>query len=87
MHKVITELVDDIDGSTAEETVSFALDGVEYEIDLSTPNASNCARVWTNMSPRVAGSAGVPNVPLLRAVRARTGPTPEPSEHGPTLRV
>ena len=41
MQKVITELVDDIDGSTAEETVSFALDGVEYEIDLSQPNASN----------------------------------------------
>ena len=41
MQKVITELVDDIDGSTAEETVSFALDGVEYEIDLSPQNASN----------------------------------------------
>ena len=41
MQKVITELVDDIDGSTAQETVSFALDGVEYEIDLSQKNASN----------------------------------------------
>jgi hypothetical protein len=41
MQRVITELVDDIDGSKAEETVSFALDGVEYEIDLSKQNASN----------------------------------------------
>ena len=41
MQKVITELVDDIDGSKAEETVSFALDGVEYEIDLSKQNAGN----------------------------------------------
>ena len=41
MQKVITELVDDVDGSKAEETVSFALDGVEYEIDLSQQNASN----------------------------------------------
>jgi hypothetical protein len=32
-------LVDDIDGSAADETVSFALDGKEYEIDLSTKNA------------------------------------------------
>ena len=32
-------LVDDIDGSNAEETVSFALDGKEYEIDLSAKNA------------------------------------------------
>ena len=33
-------LVDDIDGSEAEETVSFALDGREYEIDLSAKNAA-----------------------------------------------
>src|SRR5947209_1272394 len=33
-------LVDDIDGSEAEETVSFALDGKEYEIDLSAKNAA-----------------------------------------------
>ena len=32
-------LVDDIDGSDAVETVTFALDGVEYEIDLSEQNA------------------------------------------------
>jgi hypothetical protein len=33
-------LVDDIDGTPAEETVSFALDGKEYEIDLSADNAA-----------------------------------------------
>jgi hypothetical protein len=33
-------LVDDIDGTPAEETVSFALDGKEYEIDLSAKNAA-----------------------------------------------
>jgi hypothetical protein len=32
-------LVDDIDGSDAAETVTFGLDGVQYEIDLSTDNA------------------------------------------------
>ena len=32
-------LEDDFDGGTAEETVSFALDGAEYEIDLSADNA------------------------------------------------
>ncbi|RBO79532.1 histone-like nucleoid-structuring protein Lsr2 [Nocardia puris] len=38
--KVIVELVDDFDGtSKAEETVSFSLDGVLYEIDLSAKNA------------------------------------------------
>ncbi len=33
-------LVDDLDGSTADESVSFGLDGVQYEIDLSTENAA-----------------------------------------------
>lgn len=32
-------LVDDIDGSDAEETVTFAIDGVNYEIDLNAKNA------------------------------------------------
>jgi hypothetical protein len=38
--RVKVELVDDVDGSTAEETVTFALDGVSYEIDLNSDNAS-----------------------------------------------
>jgi hypothetical protein len=33
-------LVDDIDGSEADETVTFALDGVSYEIDLTSAHAS-----------------------------------------------
>ena len=37
--KVNIVLVDDIDGSTADETVSFGLDGKEYEIDLTVKNA------------------------------------------------
>ena len=37
--KVQVILVDDIDGGEAEESVSFAIDGVNYEIDLSDKNA------------------------------------------------
>ena len=37
--RTILELVDDLDGGQADETVSFALDGVEFEIDLSAENA------------------------------------------------
>lgn len=39
--KVQVMLVDDLDGGEAEETVTFALDGKVYEIDLSGPNAQN----------------------------------------------
>ncbi len=38
--KIHIILTDDLDGSDAEETVSFALDGVSYEIDLNTKNAA-----------------------------------------------
>jgi hypothetical protein len=37
--RVSIVLEDDIDGSVADETVTFALDGVTYEIDLNTKNA------------------------------------------------
>jgi len=36
--KVTTTFVDDIDGSDAAGTVTFSLDGVSYEIDLSDAN-------------------------------------------------
>lgn len=38
--KIQVMLVDDIDGSTADETVNFALDGAKYEIDLTTAHAA-----------------------------------------------
>src|SRR5882757_3624480 len=38
--KTIVELIDDLDGSKADENVTFAVDGVEYSIDLSGDNAS-----------------------------------------------
>lgn len=38
--RTIHVLVDDIDGSDADETVKFSLDGIQYEIDLSKANAS-----------------------------------------------
>ncbi len=37
--KVVVQIVDDLDGGTATQTVPFALDGVSYEIDLSDSNA------------------------------------------------
>jgi hypothetical protein len=41
--KTIVQLVDDLDGTTAEDitTVTFGIDGVAYEIDLAANNAAN----------------------------------------------
>jgi hypothetical protein len=38
--KVTVSLIDDLDGDKADETVEFGLDGKNYEIDLSSGNAS-----------------------------------------------
>ncbi len=38
--KVNIVLVDDLDGSEADETVTFGLDGTTYEIDLNDANAA-----------------------------------------------
>lgn len=37
--QTIVQLIDDVDGGQAEETIDFSLDGVEYRIDLSGKNA------------------------------------------------
>jgi hypothetical protein len=36
--KVIRIFIDDIDGSEAERTFTFAIDGIPYDIDLSSQN-------------------------------------------------
>jgi Lsr2 len=38
--KIQTLFIDDIDGSEAEGTVRFALDGADYEIDLNAKHAA-----------------------------------------------
>ncbi len=37
--QIITKLLDDLDGGEADETLSFALDGMAYQIDLSSANS------------------------------------------------
>ena len=57
--KVTTSLVDDLDAKTAaDETVAFTLDGVAYEIDLSTKNAKElraALQPWIDAGRRVGG--------------------------------
>ncbi|MER5748969.1 Lsr2 family protein [Streptomyces sp. NPDC002088] len=50
--KVQVLLVDDLDGGEADETVTFALDGKTYEIDLTTVNAD---KLRSLLDPYVKG--------------------------------
>ena len=54
--KVQVVLIDDVDGGHADETVSFALDGVHYEIDLSSARAAQlraAVEPWASKARKV----------------------------------
>ncbi|MFD6415600.1 Lsr2 family protein [Streptomyces sp. NPDC060194] len=58
--KVQVLLVDDLDGVEADETVTFALDGKTYEIDLTTANADKLRGLlepYTENGRRTGGRA------------------------------
>ncbi len=63
-----TRLIDDLDGGTAERTVSFGWDGQTYEIDLSKRNAAALEKA---MKPYV--EAGRSARPVARPAARRRG--------------
>ena len=61
--KIQTLFIDDLDGSTAEGTVRFGLDGTGYEIDLNARHAKELRDVlarYVNAARRAGGSARKP---------------------------
>lgn len=75
--KVSIILIDDIDGSEGDETVSFGLDGTTYEIDLNKKNAAalrDALAVYVANGRKVTGSR-----------RRRTG-TASSAAGGPSAR-
>lgn len=72
----VVELIDDVSGGAAEETVGFALDKVNYEIDLSRENAERlredlagwigAARRVSVRSKRARSSQPDPDIPRIR---------------------
>ena len=67
-------LVDDLDGSPADETVKFGLDGKSYEIDLTTDHAKALRENLLDFVEK-ARRAGRPEVAPVRE-RSRPGRTP-----------
>lgn len=71
----IIKLIDDLEGGDADETVTFALDGNQYEIDLSDSNAAQLREVLTKYvvkGRRIQGSL------LRRSTPAPKTPSTEP---------
>jgi hypothetical protein len=68
--RTIHMLVDDIDGGEAAETVKFAIDGAQYEIDLSKTNA---AKMRDALAPFVAAGTKVARAGAAARVPAPRG--------------
>jgi hypothetical protein len=67
--RVITTLEDDLDGSEANETIIFSIDGAEYEIDLNEAHANELREAmnkYTSVARKSVGRA-------KQARRASTG--------------
>ena len=57
--KIQTLFIDDLDGSAAEGTVRFGLDGAEYEIDLNAGHAQELRDAWPATRVLPGGSAAL----------------------------
>jgi hypothetical protein len=71
--QTITQLIDDIDGGKAEETVLFAIDGANYEIDLSRRNAARLRDLINGYTPYARAVRG--GAQQRRRRRRRPAPT------------
>lgn len=73
VRKVITTLVDDVDGTLidegAGETIVFGLDGTTYEIDLTRANS---ARLRDALAPYISAGRAIRDRPAKPAFRATT---------------
>ncbi len=81
--QVQTRLVDDLDGSEADETVSFALEGRQYEIDLSTDNA---AKLRDSLADFVAAARRSGSAARGRGNAQKTSPSASDREHTTAVR-
>ena len=78
--KVQTLLIDDLDGGDAEGTIRFALDGTEYEIDLSAKHAEALRKAlapYLSAARRTPGSAA--RRPARSGRRAASVGAPDPT--------
>jgi hypothetical protein len=67
---VIVKLTDDLDGGDADETVTFALDGRSYEIDVSTSNAKRLRDAFKPFIEKARPNVGGGGVRAARPTRS-----------------
>jgi hypothetical protein len=66
----IVQLIDDLDGGEAAETVPFAIDGASYDIDLSAKNAATLREVLALYVANARRSSRAQSAPGRRSGRS-----------------
>lgn len=77
--QLVTEWRDDVEGGDADETIQFAFDGVTYEIDVNTANATKMReqlRYWAEKGRRTGGRAKPGTAAAPKAKAKDTQPQP-----------
>lgn len=72
MRKEHIQLVDDLDGGPAQETIEFSVDGTDYEIDLSNDNAGKLRAI---LADYVANARRIKTPTPITTTRARKATT------------
>jgi Lsr2 len=75
--QTVVTLTDDLDGTKADRSVSFTVDGVAYEIDLSKKNATAFTKLLT---PYVSAARKAPKLPRRGATSRASVPRNDVSE-------
>lgn len=82
--RIRVELVDDLDGSDATETVAFGLDGTNYEVDLNESNATRLRHAladFVEIAREVKGRRKTTRVATVAPAPAINGTTrPKPKD-------
>jgi Lsr2 len=71
--KIQTLFIDDLDGSAAEGTVRFGLDGTEYEIDLNAQHSNELRDVLARYVAAARRASGTARPPARGSRRAPAG--------------
>jgi uncharacterized membrane protein len=80
----IVELIDDLDDSKADETVTFGIDGVQYEIELSTKNANKLRQAlqpYVDAGRKVSSSSRTAARPARRGAAAAATRANDPEQN------
>ena len=87
--QVNVKFVDDLDGSDAAGTVSFAIDGRAYEIDLSEDNAARLRDSLASFvaAARKSGGSGAAAGRRAQKMTASSGPRPQPLDREQTAAI